>query len=74
MSDIQLAINPTRAYDCQTVLDCLDRNASYRAHSPSRHEVEASIQGLNRYFVEHCRETTRVRRGRDMQPSKEFSA
>ena len=74
MSDIQLAINPTRAYDCQTVLDCLDRNASYRAHSPSRHEVEASILGLNRYFVEHCRETTRVRRGRDMQPSKEFSA
>jgi hypothetical protein len=73
-SELQIAVNPSRAYDCQTVLDSLERNASYREFSPARHEVEASILGLNRYFAEFCRERPVLRKGRDITPSKEFSA
>lgn len=74
MPKLQIAVNPARAYDCLTVLESYEKNASYRADSPSRQEVEASISGLNRYFSEFCRELPALRKGRDVSPSKEFSA
>jgi hypothetical protein len=72
--ELQIAVNPSRAYDCQTVLDSIEQNASYREFSPAKREVEASILGLNRYFAEFCRERPVLRKGRDVNPSKEFSA
>lgn len=74
MPNLQVAVNPARAYDCETVLDSFEQNASYRAHSPSKHEVESSIRGLNRYFAEFCRERTVLQKARDNSPSKDFSA